>query len=119
MKLILALLFTLSISIGYSQKVIPVEEVAKHEGEYVKICTKIYGTKYLETAKGTPTFLNAGAKYPNNPLTIVIWGDKRGNFKNKPEEYYDNKNICVTGKIIMFKEKPEIVVEKEEEMVVE
>ncbi len=98
---------------------IPVEDASKHEGETVKICTKIYGSKYLETAKGKPTFLNAGAKYPNSPLTLVIWDDNRSHFKNAPDTYYDGKNICVTGKIEMFKGKPEIVLTDESQVVVQ
>ncbi|KAI9452613.1 S1/P1 nuclease-domain-containing protein [Russula earlei] len=98
---------------------IPVEDASKHEGETVKICTKIYGSKYLETAKGKPTFLNAGAKYPNSPLTLVIWDDNRSHFKNAPDTYYDGKSICVTGKIEMFKGKPEMVLTDESQVVVQ
>jgi len=98
---------------------IPVEDAAKHEGETVKICTRIYGSKYLETAKGKPTFLNAGAKYPNSPLTLVIWDDNRSHFKNAPDTYYDGKNVCVTGKIEMFKGKPEIVLTDESQISVQ
>lgn len=88
---------------SYSQNEIKIDDVKNHVGETVKICTKIYGGKFLETAKGTPTFLNAGANYPTAPLTIVIWADARKEFKNKPEEYYAGKLICVTGKIELFK----------------
>src|ERR1035437_2634304 len=78
--------------------------------------TKIFGGKYLENSKGTPTFLNAGGSYPNAPLTLVIWADARKEFKNKPEEYYAGKSVCVTGKIELFKDKPQIVINKEEQI---
>lgn len=88
----------------------------QYEGKLVKVCTKIYGTKFLDNNGGKPTFLNAGAAFPNSPLTILIWGDNRKNFKNAPEKYYDGKDVCITGKIVMYKGKPEIIVTKEDEI---
>ena len=49
-----------------------------------------------------PTFLNLGASYPDNPLTIVIFCDDRKNFKQPSEEFYENKNVCVTGMLKDF-----------------
>ena len=70
----------------------------------------------MENLKGTPTFLNAGSNYPNAPLTLVIWADARKDFKSKPEEYYTGKDICVTGKIELYKDKPQIVIHKAEQL---
>lgn len=93
----------------YSQKEITIEDAGKHVGDSVKICAKVYGGIYLERSNGTPTFLNLGGSYPNNPLTIVIWPYVRKEFKDKPEEYYKDKEVCVTGKIELFRDKPQIV----------
>ncbi len=60
-----------------AQQEVKIEDLNKHVGDSVTICTKIYGGIYLDRSKGTPTFLNAGANYPNSPLTIVIWPDAR------------------------------------------
>jgi len=49
-----------------------------------------------------------GAEYPNQILTIVIWGSARKLFSYKPEEKLKNKSVCITGKIEVFKNKPEI-----------
>jgi micrococcal nuclease len=98
---------------------ISIDSIAAYENKMVKVCTKVYGTKFLSDSKGQPTFLNAGAAFPNALLTILIWGNNREHFKNHPEKYYDQKNICVTGNIIMYKGKPEIVVSKEEEIEVQ
>ena len=43
----------------------------------------------------------------------MILGEDRGNFSNKPEEFYVNKEVCVTGKIIIYKGKPEIEIKDE------
>ena len=94
---------------------IKIDEASKHIGEMVKICTKIYGAKYNETSKA-PTLLNAGANYPDNPLTLVIWSDKRANFKNPPDVFYKGKEVCVTGKLELYRGKPEMIITKEEQI---
>jgi micrococcal nuclease len=101
-----------------AQKEIPVDSLSRHIGDSVTVCTKIYGGIFLERSNGTPTFLNAGAAYPNAPLTIVIWADARGKFKDPPEVYYKDKNVCITGKIILYREKPEIVLYDEKQIIV-
>lgn len=116
MKTIIILLFCFLSSSASAQPEIKIEDVKNHVGDSVKICIKIFGGKFLESAKGTPTFLNAGANYPNAPLTLVIWADARKDFKNKPEEYYTGKEVCVTGRIELFRDKPQIVIHKEEQI---
>lgn len=98
----------------YGQKEIKVEDAKNHVGETVKICTKIFGGKFFE--RDTLTLLNAGAYYPNAPLTIVIRAGARKQF-NKPEEYYKGAGVCVTGKIELFKNKPQIEVTSKTQLV--
>ena len=116
------LLFTsavfFAVTTTFAQKEIKAEDASKHEGDTVKVCTKIYGTRYLEQSNRAPTFLNAGASYPNSPLTFVIFGESRPAFKNKPEEFYNNKQVCVTGKIELYKGKPEIIVTSETQITI-
>ncbi len=85
-----------------------------YEGKLVYTCAKVYGSKVIES--NGMTLLHLGAEYPNSPLTIVIYSDSLGNFDNKPADYYKGKNICVGGKIIMYKGKPEIIVSKASEI---
>jgi len=99
--------------------VISVDDAASYEGKVVTICTKVYGGKFLDKSNGTPTLLNLGADFPNSPLTVMIWGADRKHFTNKPEEYYKGKQVCVTGKVVMYKGKPEIIITKENEIVVQ
>jgi len=115
-KILLYLSFTLASVFSFAQQEIKIEDAAKHEGDSVKICTKIFGGRYFENSKNSPTLLNAGARYPDNPLTIVIFGENRVLFKNKPEEFYLDKNICVTGRIVMYKGKPEIIITSEDQI---
>jgi hypothetical protein len=112
-KVLFLLAICLFTAPAFSQLVINPEDAAKHVGEKVTVCGKIYGGKFLENAKKQPTFLNMGDKYPGQPLTIVIWGDLRAKLGYKPEERYDGQEICVTGTITLYKEKPQIEVTEE------
>jgi micrococcal nuclease len=108
-----------TISIAKSNEPITATEASKHIGETLTVCDKVYGTKYLETSSSAPTFLNLGAAYPNSPFSVVIFGKDRSNFKEKPELYYDNKKVCVTGLIKEFKGKPEMIIAKDNEIRIE
>ena len=101
-----------------AQQAIKIEDLSKHVGDSVTVCTKIYGGIFLERSNGTPTLLNAGAAYPNSPLTLLIRPDARGKFKEVPELYYKDKEVCITGTIILYKEKPEIIIYDEKQIVV-
>lgn len=116
MKLILSFLLLLSLN-SYSQQQIKIDDVSKHIGDSVKIEAKIYGGKYLENSKGSPTFLNVGAKYPDALLTLVIWNDVRLKFSHQPiEQFFNNKNVMITGVIKEYKGKPEIIIYNQNQM---
>ncbi len=112
MKYLLLAIAFFTAQVTFSQKTIHINEAINKVGDTVTICTKIYGGRFMENSKGSPTLLNAGASYPNSPLTVVVTGDARKLFDFKPEEYYKDKSICVTGVIELYKEKPQIVVTK-------
>jgi DNA/RNA endonuclease YhcR with UshA esterase domain len=99
------------------QTKINVEDVGKHIGENVIVCSKVYGTKYLD--KSGITFINVGAAYPSSPLTVVIFGKDRTNFTKVPEELYLDKQICITGKIQEYKGKNEIIITRPDEITIE
>jgi hypothetical protein len=108
MKIICFLLSTF-ISVGaFAQTEIKMGEINKHVGDSVKICTKIYGGIYLDRSKETLTLINAGGNYPNSPLTLVISPELRKEYETAPEEMYKDKQVCIIGKVELFKEKPQI-----------
>jgi hypothetical protein len=117
MKNVLVILAFLMISIvSFSQIEIKLEDVSKHIGDSVKVCGKVAGIRYMEQATNKPTLINLGAAYPNQLLTVVIWDDLRKQFEKAPEELFADKNICVTGKIELYRERPQIVVRKMEQV---
>lgn len=116
MKKLLATLFYLFIVAQVTaQTNIKLEEVSKHIGDSVTVCGKVADMRYFENSKNQPMFLNMGDKYPNQQLTVVIWGDIRKQFREQPENLL-NRQICITGRIILFKEKPEIVIDGPEKI---
>ncbi|HWC55162.1 MAG TPA: hypothetical protein VG676_16370 [Chitinophagaceae bacterium] len=117
MKKLIAAIMALSLSVlAKAQQEIKMEELNKHTGDSVTVCTKIFGGIYLERSKGAPTLLDAGGKYPDAPLTILIWGDTRKQFKEAPDFFYKNKDVCITGRIKLYKGKPEIEIYDEKQI---
>ena len=94
---------------SYAQTVIKLEEVSKHIGDSVTVCGMVDDLRYFESSRNSPTFLNIGGKYPNQLLTVVIWGDVRKQFKDNVDEL-KHKQVCITGRIILYKERPEIII---------
>ncbi len=89
-----------------------VEESINNIGKKVTVCSKVYSIR----ASASITQINIGGKFPNTPLTVVIFGKSYENFKMAPEEMYKDKNICVKGIIEEYKGKAQIVVEKPEDI---
>lgn len=112
MKLILTAFAVLLCSAVYNQTTIKPEDVNKHIGDSVTVCGKVFSARYMENVKNSPTFLNIGAPYPNQLLTVVIWGDTRKQFEGKPEDMYNGKEICISGKVELYKNKPQLVIWK-------
>ena len=116
MKRIIFLLFALLFTgITYGQTSIKLEDVSQHTGDSVTVCGLVADMRYFENSKNQPTFLNIGESFPNQKLTIVIWGSVKAGFK-EPVEILKGKQICITGRIILFKERPEIVIENPEQI---
>src|SRR5450432_1639245 len=115
MKLILVALFCLTAFSSFAQTEIKIDDAKNHVGDIVKICTKIYGGKFLQ--RDTLTLLNAGGYYPDAPLTIVIRAGARKEFNTDPVAYYKGAEVCITGKIELFKDKPQIVVATKSQLV--
>ena len=80
---------------------VDVKEAANHINEYAKVCAVVYGYKALDGL----TLVNLGAAYPDQLMTVVLKGAAKDLYTG-----IDGKTVCVTGKIILYKGKPEIIV---------
>jgi DNA/RNA endonuclease YhcR with UshA esterase domain len=111
MKKLLALtsiasLFALN---ALSQTTIPVKDASKHIGENVRIYAKVFSTKLLTASN--MVFLDLGGYHPNQDVTLVIKPGDKGKFKGQPEVDYKGRNVCVTGMLVDYKGKPEIILD--------
>ena len=80
-------------------------EAAKHVGETATVTDKVDGVH--QSSKGN-IFLNMGGKYPNQAFTAFIPSRSAGQFSN-PQQY-EGQTVAVSGKITLYKGKPEIIV---------
>lgn len=101
---LLALLLFIGIT-AKSQTKIDIKDISKHIGDTVTICDSVYTTRALNGL----TVLNLGATFPKQLLTIVIYKADLAKF-TEPEKTYLNKKVCVTGKLVLYNDKPQIVV---------
>lgn len=102
-----------SVTAGYKNG-IDVKEAYNNVGNKVTVCTRVF------SIRATPaiTQISAGDKYPNNPLTIIIFSKNYYKFKPAPEELYKDRNICVKGTIELYKGKPQIIVEDPDDIII-
>jgi hypothetical protein len=84
-----------------SGKTIAINEISSRVGEVVQVCDKVYGFKEFSGM----TLLNMGADYPNQQLTIVLKGEANNGYQQ-----WKGKTLCVNGKLIDYKGKPEIII---------
>jgi hypothetical protein len=78
-------------------------------GKEVKVCDIVVQVKFASTVNRQPTFMDFGAKYPNELFTALVWGDDLGKFTYSLKNL-QGKNICVSGVITLYKGRPEIIV---------
>jgi len=103
--------------ISFSQTV-PLDSVINYEGKTITVCSKVQSTYVTKGDKKT-TYINFVHPYPNTTFTVVIFEGDLPNFKIIPSVYLKDKNVCITGKVKIYKGKPEIIVNKEEQIKVE
>ena len=115
-KLIYLNLFLFICFLAKAQTV-PPDSLRYCEGKVITVCSKVTSTFITKGAEKT-TFLNFG-NFPNQLFTVIIYEEDLGNFKYDPAVFLANKNVCVTGDVIMRDSGPEIIVELQEQIEVQ
>jgi DNA/RNA endonuclease YhcR with UshA esterase domain len=80
-------------------------EAAKHVGETATIMDRVDGVH--QSGKGN-VFLNMGGTYPNQTFTAFIPARSAAQF-SQPQQY-EGQTVAVSGKITLYRGKPEIIV---------
>ncbi|MGA2402148.1 MAG: hypothetical protein ABSG91_10625 [Syntrophobacteraceae bacterium] len=65
----------------------------------------------VSTAHARET-INLDNPYPNQVFTVLIRGSDRGKFEKPPETLFSGKEICVSGMIQSYQDRPEIIVKE-------
>ena len=118
-KILTAALLIIGTHTLSAQKAIKLEELPNHIGDSVIVSGKVYGGRFLSRSENAPTFLNVGGDFPNQLLTLVVWGKDRSNFKIAPEEAYKGHEVKVAGKVELHRGKPQIILYKDDQIVVQ
>ena len=112
------LFFVFPISIySYDLEEIHFNEAINNEGQLSKVCGKIVHTYIYKSAKSELVFLNMGGKFPNHEFTgLIRYSSNRDNFISRPDIKYENKFVCISGVITMYKKKPQIQIDFENQI---
>lgn len=118
-KILLAtvLCFSFIIFRATAQQKIHIDSIAAYIGQNVTVCSKVFGTHVTKGEKPV-TYLNLGAAYPDQKLTLVIFQKVKPNFPSSPEDYYNLQEVCVTGLIKLYKNKPEIILSDKNQIMI-
>jgi hypothetical protein len=82
-------------------KIIDIKDAVDHLNETVTAQSKVFSARDM----GSMVLVNLGAAYPNQLLTVVL----REATKDKGRDL-DGKMVSVTGKLVDYKGKPEIII---------
>jgi len=99
--------------IKYDKNHVPAPQALYFIGQECNVCGKVVGTRYNKQTSTGITYLNFDIPFPNSPFTAVIFGKDRINFSYEPELYLKDKIICISGKVQMYKGKPQIIASNE------
>jgi DNA/RNA endonuclease YhcR with UshA esterase domain len=84
------------------------EDTASHAGQTVVVEGTV--AKVSTSQRSATTFLNFCAPYPNQCFTAVIFQSARSLFTDPLA--WEGKKVRVSGRVKLYKGKPEIVLEK-------
>ncbi|MDQ3015437.1 MAG: hypothetical protein M3R25_01755 [Bacteroidota bacterium] len=101
-----------------AQTTVGADSLRYFEGKVIKVCEKVSDTFVTKGEKKT-TFLSFGYGYPNQLFTVVIFEEDLKNFKYAPAEFLKGKNVCIIGDVRMYNGLAEIIVEREDQILIE
>ena len=116
--IILLILTTLPLFVvSYDFIEIPHTAAIQNVGKLRAVCGKVQSTYINSNTASQRIYLNMGREYPNHTFTGLIWySSNKDNFDGRPDKKYKKKNICISGVISTFNEKPQIQIDFENQI---
>ncbi len=102
---------------GYCQ-VKDLDSLKMMVGQTITFCGQVVDS-YVSKTDSVTTFLNFGGSYPNVKLTAVIFKKDAPKFHEMPNTYYLGQHVCITGDLVLYKERPEIILNRPEQIWIE
>lgn len=109
-------LFTLALLWGANcakaQTAVTIKEVVNYVGKEVTLSDSVYTARTLDNL----SLLNLGGAFPKETITIVVFKADREKFEKEPVTLFEHKRISVTGKVSLYKDKLQIVVNEPKQL---
>lgn len=105
-KIISTLILGILFFVTKGQTTVSIKDVVNYVGKEVTLCDSVYSARSLESL----SLLNLGGAFPKEVITVVVFKADKAKFEKDPVALFENKRICVTGKVTLYKEKLQIVV---------
>ena len=117
-KLILFFLAALTqYTFSYELIEIPHTAAIQNVGKLRTVCGRVQSTYINSNTASQRIYLNMGRAYPNHTFTGLIWySSNKDNFDGRPDKKYKKKNICISGVITTYNEKPQIQIDFENQI---
>ena len=96
---------------------IPHTSAIQNVGKLRTVCGKVQSTYINSNTASQRIYLNMGREYPNHTFTGLIWySSNKDNLEGRPDKKYKKKDICISGVITTFNEKPQIQIDFENQI---
>jgi hypothetical protein len=109
---VLATVFLVLMASRTEAKVISPFDAAAHVGQAVTV-EGVASEVFTDKRSGT-TFIDMGGRYPNNVFTGVIFRNYAGAFGDVHR--LEGKTVGITGRVQMYKGKPEIILKNRSQL---
>ena len=95
---------------GYRIPMVSAYDAVYYRGSVVTVYGKV--TEVFYSRETDEYFLYFGAYYPYQDFTVIMPGNMARRYSHRPDRYFDNQYMAVTGLITTFNGEPEIVVKE-------
>lgn len=85
------------------------DSLSLYKGKKITVCDVVIDS-HRNKGNQLTTFLNFGKPFPYQSFTVVIFNEDLKKFEDDPSKIFLGKKICITGKVRIYKGKPEILV---------